>query len=203
MTHDDTTHVGAGDPGTDADRYLDATMTAFLRYGVGRTRMVDVAAEARVSRTTAYRMLGSVERAGLSLLRRELEALLREVTRGFERADDRVEVIDVCARAMAYVEQHPLFRKIRHDEPGIIGESIVRETEFIVDTVTAALAPSFRELAIRGVLVVEDHGRLAEMLVRLGITCVLAPPAHGYQPLLSDLIQDNIHARSAGAAQRQ
>lgn len=184
-------HVPSDQPGAPQgpnDRYLDATLSAFLKHGVSRTRMVDIAAELRVSRTTAYRVLGSVDHAALSLLHRELRALLSEVTEGLRQASDPNEVVQVCVNALEWVEQHPLFRKIRRDEPRLIGEAIVVQTGPIIDTVTIALAASFRELAKRRVLQVDGIERLVETLVRLGITCVLDPPRLGYGALLGAVL---------------
>lgn len=153
--------------------------------------MTDIAAVARVSRTTAYRILGSVDRAATSLLQREIERLLSEVIRGLDSATDAPDMLSVCARALERVEQHPLFRKVRTDEPGIIGEALVLQTAPIIDTITSALAPSFRKLADDGVLAVDDHENVIDRLVRLGITCVLSPPRGGYQSLLGDILRGN------------
>lgn len=153
--------------------------------------MTDIAAEARVSRTTAYRVLGSVDRAATSLLQREIERLLSEAIRGLDSATDAPDVLAVCALVLERVEQHPLSRKIRKDEPGLIGEALVLHTAPIIDTVTSALAPSFRKLADDGVLAVDDHENVINRLVRLGITCVLSPPSAGYQSLLGDVLRGN------------
>lgn len=172
---------------TTNERYLDATLAAFLRYGISRTRMTDIAAEGRMSRTTAYRVLGTVERAGHLLLERELRSLLRTVTADLESADNGTDVIAACAAAMARVEGHPLFRKVRQDEPAIIGEWIVRLTTPIIDTVTAALLPSFSALATRGIVQAQGDKDTVEMLVRVGMTCVLSPPRDGYERLLYEI----------------
>ena len=184
--------------GTERDRYLDATLQTFLRHGVRRTRMVDIADEAGVSRTTAYRVLGSVDRAALSLLQRELGAFLHDVTAALHEAASLASVLRVCARAMAEVEAHPLFRKLRQDEPVIIGEAIARQTGLIIDTVTSALVPSFTDLARRGILTDDDPARLVEVLVRLGVMCTLHPPAGGFERVLGCVLRagDPVRARA-------
>lgn len=171
------------------DRYLDATLQAFLRHGVRRTRMTDIADAASVSRTTAYRMLGTVEQAALALLDRELHLLLTDVTQALGAAASVEDVVAACARAMRAVEQHPLFEKVRRDEPVLIGEAIVSRTGAIIDTVTIALAPSFAELVARGVLADDDQRRLLDALVRLGIMCTLHPPAAGHEELLAAILR--------------
>jgi AcrR family transcriptional regulator len=172
---------------TTNERYLDATLAAFLRYGISRTRMTDIAAEGRMSRTTAYRVLGTVEKAGHLLLERELQSLLQTVTGDLESAGNGTDVIAACAAAMGQVEGHPLFRKVRQDEPAIIGEWIVRLTTPIIETVTAALLPSFSTLATRGIVQAHRYKETVEMLVRIGMTCVLSPPRDGYEPLLFEI----------------
>lgn len=177
---------------TTNEHYLDATLAAFLRYGISRTRMTDIAAEGGMSRTTAYRVLGTVEKAGHLLLERELQSLLRTVTGELDSAGSSTDVIAACAAALAHVEGHPLFRKVRQDEPAIIGEWIVRLTTPIIDTVTAALLPSFSTLAARGIVQAHGHKDTVEMLVRVGMTCVLSPPRDGYEPLLHKIFCDHV-----------
>lgn len=174
-------------------RGLDATLAAFLRYGISRTRMTDIAAEGRMSRTTAYRVLGTVEKAGHLLLERELQSLLRIVTADLESAGNGIDVVEACAAAMTQVADHPLFRKVRQDEPAIIGEWIVRLTAPIIDTVTAALLPPFRALETRGVVHAQEQNQehTVEMLVRVGMTCVLSPPRDGYEPLIHRIFYES------------
>lgn len=186
----------------DIDRVLDAAMRAFLRHGVSRTRIPDIADEAGVSRTTVYRVIGSVERIANVLLERELGRLLDRAGAAFRSAPDWTAVLDVCARVMEDVEAHPLFRKVRDDEPAIIGMALATRTALVIDVVHRALEPSFSELEARDVTSTREHRLLVETLVRLGVTCVLAPPDGGVRPLLQELLGEPRTSRGARVRQR-
>lgn len=172
----------------DLDRYLDAAMAAFLRHGVRRTRVPDIAHEAGVSRTTFYRVVGTVDRAALALLDRELGRMLAELTAAFPAARRWGDVLDICADALEAVEAHPLLRKVRDDEPEVIGVAIVEQTALIIDVVSSVLEPALAELAGRGVTSGREHRIDAEALVRLGVTCALAPPDRGVRELLRAIL---------------
>jgi AcrR family transcriptional regulator len=177
------------------DRYLDAAMAAFLRHGVSRTRVPDIAHEAGVSRTTVYRVLGPVDRAALALLDRELARLLAEVTAAFTSARRWDDVLDECALAMEAVERHPLLRKVRDDEPEIIGMALVKHTPLVIDVVSSVLEPALAELVVQGVASGREHRLVAETLVRLGVTCALAPPDRGIRELLHDVLGERPERR--------
>jgi AcrR family transcriptional regulator len=178
------------------DRYLDAAMAAFLRHGVSRTRVPDIAHEAGVSRTSVYRVLGPVDRAALALLDREVARLLAHVAGAVGSARRWDDVLEECALAMEAVENHPLLRKVRDDEPGIVGMALVKHTPLIIDVVSSVLEPALADLVARGVTSGREHRLVAETLVRLGITCTLAPPDRGVRELLHDLLsQRPVHRR--------
>src|SRR3546814_18542456 len=52
------------------DPYLDAAARCFVRHGLRRTRLTDIADDAGVSRLTVYRQVGTVEDAARLLLAR-------------------------------------------------------------------------------------------------------------------------------------
>lgn len=179
---------GARATSEELDRYLDAAMAAFLRHGVSRTSVPDIAQEAGVSRTSVYRVLGPVHRAALALLDRELARLLAQVTAAFTSARRWDDVLEECAAAMEAVESHPLLRKVRDDEPEIIGMALVKHTPLIIDVVSSVLEPALADLVARGVTSGREHRLVAETLVRLGVTCALAPPDRGVRELLHEVL---------------
>lgn len=183
-----TTRERAGTRNQELDRFLDAAMRAFLRHGVSRTRIPDIAEEADVSRTTVYRVVGPVERVAAALLEREVGRLLDVVTTAFRSANDWESVLEVCAEAIEEVERHALLRKVRDDEPAIIGTALVKQIGPVIDMASKALEPSFADLQTRGVTSGRDHRLVAETLVRLGITYVLAPPDGRIRRFLFELL---------------
>src|SRR3546814_4780239 len=60
-------------PSPALDPYLDAAARCFVRHGLRRTRVTDIADDVGVSRVTVYRQVGTVEDAARLLLARELD----------------------------------------------------------------------------------------------------------------------------------
>src|SRR5579884_535271 len=80
-------HDAPADSADGRNRLLDAADACFARYGVVKTTMADVAAEAGISRATLYRYFGDRDQLILGVLLREARGLLARLDEDFMRQD--------------------------------------------------------------------------------------------------------------------
>ena len=106
------------DPGLDS--YLDAAARCFARHGITRTSINDVAAEAGVSRSTVYRLAGTIDDIAESLLLRELHRFLGLVPQLLGDKPGPEGVIDLVAGFVTVIRTNPVVDKLLADEPQLI-----------------------------------------------------------------------------------
>ncbi|WP_328448439.1 TetR/AcrR family transcriptional regulator [Streptomyces sp. NBC_00386] len=175
---------------------LDAAYTALARRPWSAVRMVDVAAVAGVSRQTLYNEFGSKEGLARALVRREADAYLAGVDRALAAHTDTRDRLAATAewttstarsnalvRAMltgswserlpspalsAVPSSSPVPAQRRADGP------LPSPADFVVlvrDRVVAALALSRADTP--------EVTRTCELVTRIALSCVVAPPARG------------------------
>ncbi|MFI6336949.1 TetR/AcrR family transcriptional regulator [Streptomyces sp. NPDC050535] len=188
---------------------LDAAYTALARRAWSAVRMVDVAAVAGVSRQTLYNEFGSKEGLARALVRREADAYLAGVERALgAHADARERLVaaaewtasaarsNVLVRAMltgCWSERLPSLTlsavpsssavpaQRRADGPLPSPADLVA---LVRDKAVASLSTP-RGVASRRVDAAE-LARSCELVVRLSLSCVSAPPGEGG---LTDLVK--------------
>ena len=163
-------------PASSLDPYLDAAAACFVRHGIGRTSVIDIARELGVSRATVYRQVGTVEHAARLLMDRELHRLLARLPSALEGATGPHAVIRLIVAVTQFAREHPVLAKILADEPGLIGPLLTDELPEIVARVSAIATPLLDRAMAAGLIRRGDPARLAELLVRTTISFVLAPP---------------------------
>ena len=178
---------------------LDAAYTALGRRPWSAVRMVDVAAVAGVSRQTLYNEFGSKEGLARALVRREADAYLAGVERALvSRAEPRERLAAVAEWVVSAARGNALVRAML---TGCWGERLPSPTLSAVPSSSAVPAqrradgplPSpgdfvalVRDRAV-GALAVSgasksetaELARACELVVRLGVSCVLAPAGEG------------------------
>jgi AcrR family transcriptional regulator len=164
-------------PGPDLDPYLDAAARCFARHGLGRTKVVDIAEELRVSRVTVYRQLGNVDRAARLLLARELDRLLSALLLRVAAAGDTGDIITIIADAVRFAIEHPVLSKVLRDEPELVGVFIVTELDSLLDRLRLLATPVLARLDALGIAPAVDLTDLADWVTRVLVTMVLAPPS--------------------------
>lgn len=175
---------------------LDAAYTALARRPWSAVRMVDVAAVAGVSRQTLYNEFGSKEGLARALVRREADAYLAGVDRALAAHTDARDRLAATAewttstarsnalvRAMltgswserlpspelsAVPSSSPVPAQRRADGPLPSPADLV---VLVRDRVVAALALSRADIP--------EVTRTCELVTRLALSCVVAPPARG------------------------
>jgi AcrR family transcriptional regulator len=96
-----------GGPSEARDRLLDAAQQCFGQFGVAKTTVEDVAAEARVSRATIYRYFQNREELLLAVLIREGARFMEGLTRSIaEDADPAEALVETALATIAGVRSN-------------------------------------------------------------------------------------------------
>ncbi|MFH0520795.1 TetR/AcrR family transcriptional regulator [Streptomyces sp. M41] len=194
---------------------LDAAYTALARRPWSAVRMVDVAAAAGVSRQTLYNEFGSKEGLARALVRREADGYLAGVDRalaGHSDARDRLTATAEWTAALA--RENGLVRAML---TGCWSERLPSPTLSAVPSSSAVPAqrradgplPSPGDFVAlvrdRAVAVLSGPGstksdtaevaRSCELVVRLALSCVAAPPGEGG---VSDLVRCALQRQLTG-----
>lgn len=158
------------------DPFLDAAARCFERFGIRRTAVPDIAREMGVSRVTVYRRVGTVDELARLLFARELYRLLTELAPVVAAVQDPDDLALIIERVVTYAGSHPVLRKILSDEPDLAGLYLVEGLPEIVARVVGVASPLLRAAMDRGAIARRDADVLAEWLVRITASIVLAPP---------------------------
>lgn len=175
-------------PPASVDPYLDAAARCFARHGVGRTSVQDVARELRVDRTTVYRQVGNVTAMVRLLAGRELHRLLAELPDRLAGLHGPEAIVDLLVAVVEHGRDHPVLRKVLADEPELIGPFIVAELPMLIDLVAAAATPLLQAAMDAGELARRDPDLLAQLLVRMCLPLILAPPPGDVRQLLAETL---------------
>ncbi|MGW0651525.1 TetR/AcrR family transcriptional regulator [Streptomyces umbrinus] len=178
---------------------LDAAYTALGRRPWSAVRMVDVAAAAGVSRQTLYNEFGSKDGLARALVRREADAYLAGVERALvSRAEPRERLAAAAEWTVSAARGNALVRAML---TGCWAERLPSPTLSAVPSSSAVPAqrradgplPSpgdfvglVRDRAVASLAVpgaskseASELARACELVVRLGVSCVLAPAGEG------------------------
>lgn len=178
---------------------LDAAYAALARRSWSTVRMVDVAADAGVSRQTLYNEFGSKEGLARALVRREVDAYLAGVDRALAAgAEPRERLARAAEWTTAAARENALVRAML---TGCWSERLPSPTLTAVPSSSAVPAqrradgplPSPADFVAlvrdRAVTVLAAAGagtadtaelaRLCELVTRIALSCVSAPPPDG------------------------
>jgi AcrR family transcriptional regulator len=180
--------AGLPAPPPSLDPFLDAASTCFARHGVRRTSVQDIARELKVDRTTVYRQVGNVDRIVLLLMARELHRLIEALPESVLGLEGPEVIVDVMATVIAFGRNHPVLAKVVADEPELIGPFLVTDAPPMLDAIAALIAPILQAAMDARELAPRDPLAVAQMLVRLCLSCLLAPPPGDVAATLSQLL---------------
>lgn len=175
-------------PPAPLDPYLDAAALCFARCGPGRTTLPDIAREMGVSRTTVYRKAGSIDRLASQLLARELHALLATLPEMVDGVQGPRTLTDLLARVVEFCCEHPIVAKVLDDEPELIGAFLQQHLPVVIEQVCLASEPMLTVAMDAGLIRRCSANAVAELLVRVLVTCVVAGPASGAQAFLEQTL---------------
>ena len=176
-------------PPPELNPYLDAAARCLARHGVGRTSVQDVARELGVNRTTVYRQIGSVDDMVRLLVVREVHALVDVAETLDGGRPGPTSVVRFVAGAVRYARHHPIIAKVLADEPELIGPFVVTYMPDIVRLIADQVAPALEGAMSSGALAHRDPAIVAEWLVRVGVSLIIAPlPDDDLEPFLAELL---------------
>ncbi|MER5480484.1 TetR/AcrR family transcriptional regulator [Streptomyces sp. NPDC002734] len=191
---------------TARETLLEAAGRALERESWATVRMVDVAAEAGVSRQTLYNEFGSKEGLGRALVRREADAYLAGVDRALaSHADPRERLAALAewtaragrggalARAVltgCWTERLP--SPVLTAVPSSASAPAQRRADGALPS-PGELVASARERAVAALGSPPGAGRVCEFALRLGLSCLLAPPPPGTSA--ADLVRTTLPRR--------
>jgi AcrR family transcriptional regulator len=177
-------------PPAELDAALDAASRCFARHGITRTSMTDIGRDLGVSRSTIYRMLGSVEQAVRLLTAREVNQLVAgRLAAAVRSATGPETIIVLLDEIVTYVRHHPVLVKVVADEPEIIGPLVVTELPATTAQVAALIEPLLVQAMDGGLIARQDAAALAGWLVRIACILIVDPPAQPLRPLLDQLLR--------------
>ena len=175
-------------PPPELDPYLDAAARCFARFGITRTRVPDIAAEVGVSRVTVYRQAGTVEDLARMLLARDMHRLLMGLPAVAQGAVGPETVVRLVETIIEHARSHPVLTKVLEDEPHLLGPVLVSDLGTVAGRVADVVVPLLDALMDAGHLARRDARVVAEWLVRLTVTLILAPPPGDLRAFLSELL---------------
>ncbi len=157
-------------------RILDATKVCCERFGIAKVSVDDIAAEAKVSRATLYRMYPGGKDVVLDALRlRELEEFfttLKDAVIGATDLEDLLVRTVVVATQALRADQH--LAVMLMSEPGdTLANLTVQGLPRIIRMASMFLAPLMDSHLGRA-----EGARLVDLLARLVISYFLAPSEH-------------------------
>lgn len=193
---------------------LDAAYTALARRPWSAVRMVDVAAAAGVSRQTLYNEFGSKEGLARALVRREADGYLAGIERALATHSDARDRLTATAEWTAGLARDNAL--VRAMLTGCWSERLPSPTLSAVPSSSAVPAQRRADGPLpspgdfvgmvrdRAVAVLTGPGvnksdtadlaRSCELVVRLALSCVAAPPGEGG---VADLVRSALHRQLA------
>jgi len=168
--------------------YLDAAAAVLQRQGFSKTTIPDIARELRVSRTTVYRQLRSVDDAARLLAAREVHRLVSTLPRRIAGKDGARQVALAIGAAVTFASEHPVIRKLIRDEPEVIGPAIIGAHRLLVESLRPVIEPLLHSAMAAGSLASRDPGMITDWLVRIGTSLVLHPTDHPIVPFVEELV---------------
>jgi AcrR family transcriptional regulator len=175
-------------PPADLDPYLDAAARCFARFGIGRTRVPDIAAEVGVSRVTVYRQAGTVEDMARMLLARDLHRMLLALPAAMAGPVGPQTIVRLVEAIIDHARSHPVLAKVLVDEPHLLGPVLISDLGTVAGRVADVVAPLLASFMATGKLARRDPRVTADWLVRQTVTLILAPPDGDLHTYLAELL---------------
>jgi AcrR family transcriptional regulator len=177
-----------GPPSAALDPVLDATVECLSRHGLSKSTLSDIAREQGVAPSTVYRRVGTVENAALLVMAREGHRLLQDMPRVIAGVEGPRVITVFLAESIRRTASHPMVAKILRDEIEWVGRFATRRLEDMIEQGAAATAPLLESAMATGFIRTQDAMALAHWIVRISMTCLLAPPPGDLQDALDALL---------------
>lgn len=158
---------------TDLDRtILETARVVFETYGVRRANIEDVAARARVSRSTIYRRFPTKDDLFAHVVRREAEQFFTTLDRATAGRDPEQAVIEAFALGVRLVHDSPLYSRIADSEPELLG-MFSRSQAFPIGQFADGIAHTLRRCGAD--IPDRDLTNIADILLRVALGIIVFP----------------------------
>jgi AcrR family transcriptional regulator len=176
------------DPPSSLDPYLDAATRCFVRHGIERTTVQDVAAEMGFNRATIYRQVGTMEQQIRLLAARDIRRHLASIPARVAGLNGPGLMVELAAIGVEDARAHPVLAKILADEPRLVGTILERHIGKVRDQVVPVLASLCQSGMDSGQLAPMDPVVLASWIVRIVVTLVVLEPEAELRAYLRELL---------------
>lgn len=175
-------------PPEELDPFLDAAVECFLRFGIRKTSVQDVARILDVNRTTVYRQVGTVDSIVRLLTAREVHRYLSEAHRR-THVDELTPqgLVRLLAEMIRIVSDHPIVAKILQDERELVG-ALVQSSTGVFSRIAALITPAISAAVASGQIADRDPVAIAHWLARISTTTVLSPPPGDLEAFLAEML---------------
>ena len=149
-----------------------AALRCIGRWGIRKTSLEDIAAEAGVSRATVYRVFpGGKERLVDTVVHHEVGRLIHDATTDLRAAADLEQLLTVGMGAALSIVDHAVLRSVIAHEPELV------LPHFAFDRLDGvfALATDLCRPHLERFLPTDEVRRATELLVRVAVTVALRP----------------------------
>ncbi len=175
-------------PPASLDPYLDAAARCFVRFGIRKTSVQDIAAELGVNRVTVYRQAGTVAEVVALLFARDIHRIVGTALACLPTEVGPEDVVDLLAGAVDAVRTHPVFEKVLADDLPWIASLLVGGLPQLLARIIPAVTPILEHATAHGHLAKRDAVVVADQLIRLGISVIASPPAGDLRTYLAELV---------------
>lgn len=175
-------------PPEELDPFLDAAVDCFLRFGIRKTSVQDIARVLDVNRTTVYRQVGNVDSIVRLLTAREVHRHLSEAYQR-TRVDELTPqgLVRLLAEMIRIVRDHPIVAKILQDERELVG-ALVQSSTGVFSRIAALITPAIGVAVASGQIADRDPAAIAQWLARISATTVLSPPPGDLEAFLAEML---------------
>lgn len=163
--------------GPGVEQVLDAALAQFEDLGIRRSTIEDIARRAGIDRVTVYRRVGSKEDVTQTVIAREVQRLIAEVTAAGASLPSFEERIAVAfTAAIQHVRSNTLYNRVVALEPETVLPHLTSEAGPLLCIGVAATASLIAQAQQDGILgEINDPQAVAEVLARIVHSFVLTP----------------------------
>ena len=180
-------------PSKELDPYLDAMGACILKFGWERTTVPDIAKQINVSRATIYRNVGSIRDLQRAYVQREMSLLVLKIVNEVNLEDTPNAIITGISVFVTEMHAHPIFKKLRKDEPEILSVFEVSKSLNYFDIIARIVAPELEKSMKEGKLANRDPYIIASGIMRLTSSLLVAPPREDIREFLNEVLLPALH----------
>lgn len=189
-------------PPEELDPFLDAAAECFLRFGIRKTSVQDVAGVLDVNRTTVYRQVGNVDSIVRLLTARELHRHLSEAYRRTDVTELTASgLVRLLAEMIRIVHDHPVIAKILQDERELVG-AMVQTSTSMFGRIASIITPAITLAVASGQIADRDPAVIAQWVARISATAVLSPPPGDLESFLAEILVPALSPEPEPTAER-